>query len=322
FYGYDKIEPTVFKGEAALGGYLPKQKFEREINEVCRGLGYYEVMTYSFGSRTAWDRIHLPGDSPLHRAFVIQNPLGEDTSVMRTTALPSMLDVLGTNFAKRNMDVKLFELAMIYLPVEGRELADEQTILTLGAYGREAGFFELKGSIETLLANLRIKNVRFEAVSDNSAYHPGRCAKILHGDTVLGILGQTHPSVAEEFGLTVSVYTAEISVSALMSSVSPEPTYVPLPRFPAMTRDIAVVCDSSVTVAALSDTMYAAGGDYLENCKLFDVYIGAGIPEGKRSVAFSLTMRAKDQTLTDDHADEILKSILLKLEKVHGAVIR
>ncbi len=322
FCGYDKIEPTVFSGAAALGGFSPKQKFEREISAVCRGMGYFEVMTYSFGSRTAWDKIHLPASSPLRNAFVIQNPLGEDTSVMRTTALPSMLDVLGTNLAKRNMDVKLFELAMVYLPLEGKELADEQAFLTLGAYGREVDFFELKGSIEALFADLRIKDVRFEAVSDNAAYHPGRCAKISCGATVLGIMGQTHPSVAEEFGLNVAVYTAEISISALMSCVSAEPTYVPLPRFPAMTRDIAVVCDSSVTVAALSDTMYAAGGDYLENCKLFDVYNGAGIPEGKRSVAFSLTIRAKDQTLTDDHADEIVKSILSKLEKVHGAVIR
>lgn len=322
FYGYDKIEPTIFKGAAALGGLSPKQKFEREISAVCCGMGYFEVMTYSFGSRTAWDKIHLPASSPLRNAFVIQNPLGEDTSVMRTTALPSMLDVLGTNFAKRNMDVKLFELAMVYLPFDGRELADEQEFLTLGAYGREAGFFELKGSVEALFADLRIKDVRFEAVSDNTAYHPGRCAKISCGDVYLGIIGQTHPSVAEEFGLSVAVYTAEISISALMACTSNEPTYIPLPRFPAMTRDIAVVCDSSVTVAALSDTMYAAGGDYLENCKLFDVYNGAGIPEGKRSVAFSLTMRAKDQTLTDDHADEIVKSILSKLEKVHGAVIR
>ena len=322
FYGYDKIEPTVFSGAATLGGISPKQKFEREISAVCRGLGYFEVMTYSFGSRTAWDKIHLPTSSPLRKAFVIQNPLGEDTSVMRTTALPSMLDVLGTNYAKRNMDVKLFELAMVYLPVEGKELADEQAILTLGTYGKDAGFFELKGCIEALFADLRIKNARFEAVSDNSAYHPGRCAKISCGNTVLGVIGQTHPSVAEEFGLNVGVYTAELNIPSMMLCASKEPTYVPLPRFPAMSRDIAVVCDSNVTVAALSDTMYAAGGDYLESCKLFDVYNGVGIPEGKRSVAFSLTMRAKDQTLTDEHADEILKSILLKLEKVHGAVIR
>jgi phenylalanyl-tRNA synthetase beta chain len=322
FYGYDKIEPTVFSGAATLGGISLKQKFEHEISAVCRGLGYFEVMTYSFGSRTAWDKIHLPANSPLRKAFIIQNPLGEDTSVMRTTALPSMLDVLGTNYAKRNMDVRLFELAMVYLPVEGRELADEQAILTLGTYGKDSGFFELKGCIEALFADLRIKDVRFEAVSDNAAYHPGRCAKISCGNTVLGIIGQTHPSVAEEFGLSIGVYTAELNIPSMMLCASKEPTYVPLPRFPAMSRDIAVVCDSKVTVAELSDTMYAAGGDYLESCKLFDVYNGAGIPEGKRSVAFSLSMRAKDQTLTDEHADEILKSILLKLEKVHGAVIR
>ncbi len=322
FYGYDKIEPTVFKGAATLGGFSPKQKFEREISAVCRGLGYFEVMTYSFGSKTAWDKIHLPADSPLRKAYIIQNPLGEDTSVMRTTSLPSMLDVLGTNLAKRNMDVKLFELATVYLPVKGQDLADEQTILTLGAYGKDAGFFELKGSIEALFSDLRIKNVRFAAVSDNPAYHPGRCAEITCGDTVLGRMGQVHPSVAEEFGLNVGVFMAELNVKALMASVSGEPSYVPLPRFPAMTRDIAVVCDSSVTVAALSDTMYEAGGEYLESCKLFDVYTGTGIPEGKRSVAFSLSMRAKDQTLTDEHADEIMRAILAKLEKVHGAVIR
>ncbi|NCB73787.1 MAG: phenylalanine--tRNA ligase subunit beta [Clostridia bacterium] len=322
FYGYDKIEPTIFSGTTTRGGFSPKQKFEREISSVCRGMGYFEVMTYSFGSKTAWDKIHLPEKSPLRKAFVIQNPLGEDTSVMRTTALPSMLDVLATNLAKRNMDVKLFELATIYLPADGKELADEQMILTLGAFGKDSGFFELKGCIEALFAALRIKNVRFEAVSDNPSYHPGRYAKIMSGGTVLGVMGQTHPAVADEYGLSVGVYTAELALSAMISCVSAEPTYKPLPRFPAMTRDIAVVCDSSVTAAALTDTMYEAGGDYLENVRLFDVYTGTGIPEGKRSVAFSLTIRAKDQTLTDEHSDEIVKSILTKLEKTHGAVIR
>jgi len=322
YYGFDKIAPTMFKGSIERGGLTEKQRFERSVSSLCRGMGFNEVMTYSFGSRSAWDKIHLPADSPLRKAFIIQNPLGEDTSVMRTTALPSMLDVLGTNMAKRNLDVRLFELATIYLPVSGKELADEQSILTLGAYGKDEGFFELKGCVETVLRALRIKDVRFEALSDNAAYHPGRCAKITCGSALLGVMGQIHPSVCPEFGLSGGVFTAELNVQAMMSLVSEEPTYVPLPRFPAMTRDIAVVCDSGVTVAALSDTMYAAGGDYLENCSLFDVYTGVGIPEGKRSVAFSLIMRAKDQTLTDEHADEIMKSILEKLEKVHGAVIR
>lgn len=322
FYGYDKIEPTVFSGRTTHGGFSPKQRFEREISALCRAMGYYEVMTYSFGSKAAWDKIRLPETSPLRTAYVIQNPLGEDTSVMRTSALPSMLDVLSTNYAKRNMDVKLFELATIYLPDPASALADEHCVLTLGSFGRDSDFFALKGCVEALFETLRIKNARFEAVSDNTAYHPGRCARVTCGDAVLGVIGQTHPSVASDFGLNVPVYTAELNVNVMMACVSGEPAYTPLPRFPAMTRDIAVVCDCAVTVAALVDTMYASGGELLENCRLFDVYTGAGIPEGKRSVAFSLTMRAKDQTLTDEHADEVMKAILASLGNVHGAVIR
>lgn len=322
FYGYDKIVPTVFKGEATKGGYDKKQLFESQINSICRGMGYYEVMTYSFGSKTAWDKIRLPSDSKLRSAFVIQNPLGEDTSVMRTTALPSMLDVLSTNLAKRNLDVKLFELATIYLPAENSELADERTILTMGTYGEGSDFFTLKGSVEALFSALRIKNIRFESVSDVAAYHPGRCAAIYCGDVRLGIMGQVHPLVSDEYGMSAAVYTAELNVREMMGCTAGEPTYTPLPKFPAMTRDIAVVCDSAITVAALTDTMKAAGGEYLESCKLFDIYTGTGIPAGRKSVAFSLSIRAKDQTLTYEHAEEIVASILEKLEKVHGAVIR
>lgn len=322
FYGYDKIEPTLFKCAAVRGGFQPKMLFERSISAICRGMGYFEVMTYSFGSRTAWDKIRLPKDSPLRKAFVIQNPLGEDTSVMRTTALPSMLGVLGTNQAKRNADVKLFELATVYLPVEGEELADEHVVLTMGAYGKDTGFYELKGGIEALLSELRIKDLRFEPETGNTAYHPGRCARIYSREKYIGIMGQIHPAVGENYDLSGEIYTAELDMRAMMSSVSPEPTYKPLPRFPAMTRDIAVVCDEKVTAAQLLEAMYAAGGEYLETCRLFDVYTGAGIPEGKRSLAFSLTIRAQDQTLTDEHADEIVKRILSNLENVFGAVLR
>ncbi len=322
FYGYDKIEPTVFRGAAARGGYSDKQLFERSISAACRGMGFFEVMTYSFGSKTAWDKIHLPAQSELRNAFVIQNPLGEDTSVMRTTALPSMLDVLGTNLSKRNMDVKLFELATIYLPKKDSRLAEERTILTLGQYGKGCDFFALKGCIEALMSSLRIENLSFVSVNDNAAYHPGRCAAIYSGETKLGVMGQVHPTVAPEFNLSGEVFAAELDVLNMISCQGAQPVYVPLPKFPAMARDIAVVCDSSITVADLASTMKSAGGELLESCKLFDVYTGTGIPEGKRSVAFSLIMRAPDQTLTDEHADDVLKSILEKLEKVHGAVIR
>ncbi len=322
YYGYDKIPSTSFNGASGRGGYSPAQEFERSIGAFCRGMGFYEVMTYSFGSKTAWDKIRLPEDSPLRNALVIQNPLGEDTSVMRTTALPSMLEVLGTNLSKRNMAVRLFEPATIYLPRENSPLATEKTVLTLGAYGKQEDFYTLKGCVEALLTALRIGKVSFSAISDNSAYHPGRCAGIYSNGKLLGVVGQIHPQVCTQFGLSGQVFAAELDLCSMSACVSPQPTYVPLPRFPAMTRDIAVVCDSSVTVAALTDAMYAAGGDYLENCTLFDIYTGAGIPEGKRSVAFSLSMRAKDQTLTDEHADEIMRSVLANLEKTHAAVIR
>ena len=322
FYGYDKIEPTMFRGTADSGGFTAAQKFERNISAVCRGMGYFEVMTYSFGSKSAWNKIRLPEDSPLRKAYTIQNPLGEDTSVMRTIALPSMLEVLSTNLAKRNADVKLFELATVYLPEQGNELADEHMVLTLGAYGKDTGFYEIKGCIEALMAELRIGHLRFEADCRNNAYHPGRCAKIYSGNILLGTFGQIHPIVCENYDLPGESFAAELELNAMMAAVAPEPTYVPLPKYPAICRDIAVVCDMTVTVAQLSDCMYAAGGVYLEDCTLFDVYTGTGIPEGKRSVAFSLTMRAPDQTLTDEHADEIMKNVLRELEKSHGAVIR
>jgi phenylalanyl-tRNA synthetase beta chain len=321
FYGYNRIEASLFSGKAYPGGYSPKQQYERRVSELIRGLGFFEVLTYSFGSKSAWDKLRLPDGAPERNAFVILKPLGEDTSVMRTTALASMLEVLGTNLAKRNSEVRLFELATVYRPQEGNELADERVVLTLGAYG-SMDFYGLKGCVEALLAELRIADPRFEAESNNAAYHPGRCARIYSGSTLLGVLGQIHPAVAPEFGLDKESYAAELELPALMASSSFEASYKPLPRYPAITRDIALVCDESVTVAALSRVMLESGGERLESVRLFDVYTGTGIPQGKRSVAFSLTLRAADRTLTDEAADKLVKNVLEAVEKVHGAVIR
>ncbi len=322
FYGYDKIAPTVFKGVTAQGGYNDKQRTERRIAQLCRGMGYYEIMTYSFGSRSAWDKIRLPQDSEKRNAFTILNPLGEDTSVMRTVSLPSMLDVLATNHAKRNPDVKLYELATVYLPVEGQDLADEHAILTMGVYGKGADFFSVKGEVLALLNALRIPDVTFRAQKNNPSYHPGRCAEIFSGDTLLGVMGQVHPLVCENYGIDREVCAVELGFNELMACRGPEPSYVPLPRFPAVTRDIALVCDAGIPAAELENTIMQNGGEYLESCVLFDVYTGAPIPAGKKSVAFSLVMRAKDQTLTDDHAEETVAAVLHALEKVNGAVIR
>ncbi|MDO4749462.1 MAG: phenylalanine--tRNA ligase subunit beta [Eubacteriales bacterium] len=322
FYGYDVIEPSLMSGSTAEGGYTDRQNFERDLGALCRGMGFFEIITYSFGSRTAWDRIRLPEDSPLRNAYVIQNPLGEDSSVMRTTSLPSMLDSLGTNAAKRNTDVRLYELATIYLPQEGQILADERSILTLGLAGGGTDFFTVKGCVEAILRGLRIPGVRFTADHNNPSYHPGRCASITVNGVRLGVMGQVHPKVCEAYGLEGDVFTAELDIREMFALRAPEPVYTPLPRYPSISRDLAVVCDKEIAVADLTDTIMAAGGTILRDCRLFDVYTGAPIPAGKRSLAFSLTLRADDQTLTDDHAEETMKNILSSLEEKYGAVIR
>ena len=321
FWGYNAIEPTLLKGEAVQGGYNDRQQFEKKLGEVCRGMGFYEVETYSFVSPAAWDRIRLPQSSPLRKAYTILNPLGEDTSVMRTTALPSLLEVLATNLSRRNMSARFYELATVYRDAGG-ELADERTILTLGAYGDGAGFFGLKGCVEALLGALRVPDVRFLADAENPSYHPGRCAGIYSGRARLGTLGQIHPKVCEVYGLDAGTVCAELDTVQLKALRAGDPSYTPLPRFPAISRDIAVVCDGAISALTLTDCIRAAGGALLRDVQLFDVYTGPGIPEGKKSVAFSLTLRSDDATLTDDHAEEAVQTILAGLKERLGAVIR
>lgn len=322
FYGYNKIEATMFRGVTTQGGYSEKQNFGRELGQLCRGMGFYEIITYSFGSRSAWDKIRLPEASPLRNAFTILNPLGEDTSVMRTVSLPSMMDILAGNMNRRNMSVKLYELATVYRPVEGEDLADEYAVLTLGAYGGGNDFFSMKGCVETVLSSSRVGDVSFRAEAGNAAYHPGRCAAVYSGNTLLGYMGQVHPLVCDAYDMDSEVYAAELSVPGLMALRAPEPAYVPLPRFPAVMRDIAVVCDAGIPAAELLSCIRSAGGRYLKGCELFDVYTGAPIPEGKKSVAFSLTLRADDMTLTDEYAGETVAGVLDALKKSYDAVIR
>jgi phenylalanyl-tRNA synthetase beta chain len=322
FYGYDIIEPTMFRGETAQGGWSAKQAFENRVGTLCRAMGFNEILTYSFGSKTAWDKIRLPEDSPLRNALIIQNPLGEDRSVMRTTPMPSMLDVLSTNAARRNPVVRFYEVATVYRPLADSPLADESAWLTLGEYGGKADFFQLKGCVEAILKDMRVENVRYTAVTDNTAFHPGRCAQVEADGQVIGILGQIHPTVCDNYGLESDTFYAQLSVPVMRALQAPESTYTPLPRFPAVTRDIALVCDAKIPVADLEATITAAGGQYLESVALFDVYMGAPIPVGSKSVAFSLTLRAADQTLTEEHATQTRDAILAALAEKHGAVIR
>ena len=322
FWGYDKIEATDIRGAATQGGYSEKTIFTQKLGTACRAMGYTEVMTYSFVSPSSLDKIKVPADSPLRDNYRILNPLGEDTSVMRTTALPSMLGVLSTNLSRRNMEAKLYEMATVYKKQPGKVLADERTVLTLGAYGGDVDFFALKGAVEALLCAARTPDVRFTADTETAAFHPGRCAAVWSGDTRLGTLGQIHPDVCAAYGLDGATYCAEIDVVLLHDLEGAEPVYTPLPRFPAITRDIAVVCDAAVPVGELTECIRKAEKNVLRGVKLFDVYTGVGIPEGKKSVAFSLTLRSDDGTLTDDHAEEAVRAVLDALRENFGAVIR
>ncbi len=321
FYGYNNI-PTRFTGAiSTCGGFTPVQQSERRVGELCRAMGLDEIITYSFISPSYYDKIRMPADSPLRDSLRILNPLGEDTSIMRTTILPSMLEILTRNYNYRNKSAALYEIGRIYLK-RADGLADEPKIVSMGAYGPEMNFFRIKGWVEELCSGLGIDKLHFAAERENQSYHPGRCAKVWCGETYIGILGQIHPAVAANYGVDAEMYCAELSFDALHSLRGGIPVYKPLPRFPAVTRDIAVVCGAEIPVGDMVDHIMAEGGQYLKGCRIFDVYTGHHIAEGKKSVAFSLTMRADDQTLTDDHAEETVKKVLAALKRKFGASIR
>ncbi len=320
-YGYNEIPTTAFK-TSTQGGYTPMMKFEMKAGSVCRSIGYSEIITYSFVSPAIFDQIRLPADSPLRNVIRIQNPLGEDTSVMRTTALASMLDILSRNNAYHNKNAKLYELAKIYLPKEGELLPEEPKILVLGAYGEGTTFFSLKGDLEAIFRNLRLPKAKYTAVQDNPSYHPGRCAKVTIGDVELGYIGQIHPLAAKNYGMDCEVYCAEINFTALAQLQLPEATYVPLPKYPSVTRDLAIVCDEAVTVAQVEAVITTASGKLLQNVKLFDIYRGIGITEGKKSMAFSMELRADDRTLTDTDSEQVMEKVLAALKDKLNAVIR
>ena len=321
FYGYNKIPCTLMRGETTRGGFSEQQRFDRAIGGAVRALGYDEIITYSFISPTYYDKIRMPKDSSLRNSLKILNPLGEDTSIMRTTILPSMLEIIARNHSYRNKSARLYELGKIYLPREDG-LADEPKYLSLGAYGDGVDFFSFKGSIETLLHELRITDVKYVACTDNDSYHPGRCAKVYAGETYLGVFGQIHPLVAANYGMDTEVYTAELSFDAMYEKRGDIPVYQPLPKFPAVTRDIAVVCDEAVTVGALEESIRRGAKGLLKDVSLFDIYRGPGVAIGKKSVAFNLVLRADDRSLTGEEADEDVQSILAALKADHDAVLR
>ncbi|MGN1090661.1 MAG: phenylalanine--tRNA ligase subunit beta [Huintestinicola sp.] len=324
-YGYNNINQTIIRGVAS-GELTPEQKFTRKVMNTAAALGANEITTFSFISPKYFDKIRLPQDSVLRNTVVITNPLGEDTSVMRTTLLPSMCEVLARNYNSRNADACLFEMGNEYLP-KGGELPEEPARICIGMYGKDHDFYSIKGIVEKLLDIMGITGVSYEpckGVSENfgeaPAFHPGRCAEVFAEGVALGIFGELHPETAENYGIGTKVYAAKLNLPEMMKLSAPK-TYKPLPKFPASTRDLAVVCDEDIPVAHLEKAITEGVGKILENIKLFDVYKGKQIAEGKKSVAFSIVMRSHEGTLTDEQADSAVKKALKKLAEL-GAEIR
>ena len=321
-YGYNRIPTTLPHGATTLGGYSAEATLAQKAGIVARGLGYSEILTYSFDSPKMFDAIRLPADSPLRETVKILNPLGEDTSVMRTTALPAMLETLQRNVAYHNKAAKFYEVATIYLPQPGQVLPNEPKILSLGAYGADVTFFTLKGEIESLLQCLGIQEAEYTPVTDDPSFHPGRCARLTIAGQDMGIFGQIHPLVAQNYDMDCEVYAAQLNFTSFMSVRKPDCVYCPLPKYPTVSRDLALVCDEDKTVGCVEKCIASAGGQLLKSVRLFDVYRGPGIPEGKKSLAFSLELRADDRTLTDEDSAAVVQKILAKLDQDLGVKLR
>lgn len=320
FYGYNNIPTTIAKGSPE-GGYNEYQKFERIVNQNMLAQGMYEIMTYSFVSPKQYDKIRLPKDDPKRQSVVIRNPLGEDTSIMRTNAIPSMMDILSKNYNNRNGAVSLYEIGNEYIPVEGELLPDEVPNLVLGMYGDDKDFFTLKGVVENLLDTLAIREYDVDAKSDDPTFHPGRCAVLSKDGEEFGIIGEVHPLVCANYGINTRVYVGKLKLRKLFAMMDTQRSYVPMPKFPASTRDLALLCDDALPVMTMEKAIKAAAGKILEKIELFDVYKGSQIAEGKKSVAFNISMRASDRTLTDEEVNGAMSKILKALEEL-GAQIR
>lgn len=325
-YGYNNIPSTVIKG-VANASLTPKQKFRRTLENATVAVGCYGILTYSFISPKYFDKIALPADSSLRKTVVISNPLGEDTSVMRTTTLPSMLETLSLNYKNRNAAVALYEIGKEYLPTAPDKLPEEPDRLTIGMYGDDADFFTLKGMVETILETAGLHDCTYKACGTDApfdeicALHPGRSAVIYAGETPIGYLGEVHPTVQKNYEIGTRTYVAKLLIDEMQPLAQTEITYQPLPKFPAITRDLSLVCADKVPVGDLQAAMKKAVGNILEQITLFDVYKGEQIAAGMKSVSFSIRMRSHEGTLTDEQADAAMKRVLKTL-KEHGATLR
>lgn len=322
FYGYDKIPVTLLSGEATCGKKTERQQAQDKIMETLTAMGLYEIYTYTFTSPSIFDKLNVPAESALRTAVKISNPLGEDTSIMRTTTISSMLDILSRNYNYRNASAKLFEIGKVFIPTEEGKLPDEPFKITMGMYGGGVDFFDLKGICEGLFKNLNVENVKYAAVTDNPTFHPGRCAKVKAGGKTLGIIGEIHPAVSRKYGIDTPVYIAELDFENVFLNIKTDIKFKELPKFPAVTRDIAMLVDKTVPVADIEEIITKASGKLLETLTLFDVYEGEQIPDGKKSVAYSAVYRASDRSLTGEEVQKVFDKAVKNLEHQLGAQLR
>ncbi|MGB9780973.1 phenylalanine--tRNA ligase subunit beta [Caldanaerobacter sp.] len=323
-YGYNNIADSLMKNaQTTLGSLTKEQQLEEKAREVLLACGLNEIVTMSFMGERDLDRINVPKDSVLRKAVKIINPLGEEQSLMRTTLLPFMLNVAYTNYSRKVGEFKAFEISRVFLPKELplKELPEEVKTISLGMYGKEVDFYTIKGVIEELLEVMGIVDVEYVRAEEPS-YHPGRSAKILFGEEVLGVFGEVHPDVLENYDLPVRVYAGELNLDKIIKFANVDRKYNPLPKYPAVERDIAVVVDEDLFVAEVEKVIKETGRGFVEKTALFDVYKGPNIPEGKKSVAFSIWYRSYEKTLTDEEVNEVHARIVKALEEKLGAKLR
>lgn len=320
-YGYDKIPTTMMKGCVTVGGKSKKQHLEDVIRDSLTAVGLYEVTTYSFIDPKENDMILMPQEDDRRNMVRISNPLGEENSVMRTDMLSSVLKVLRTNFSRRNAEAGIFEIGSVYIPKEEQVLPDENHIVAVGMYGG-CDFYDIKGKVENMLADLNINDYEFITCKDNPSFHPGRCAHIYACGKFLGIIGQIHPKVAANFKIGVETYCALLDFNVLLSGYTTDRQYKALPKFPATSRDIAVILDKNINVGEVIKIIESNRNGILESYSLFDVYEGEQVGDGKKSVAYSLLFRAEDRTLTDKEVNEVMDKILSGLKEKLNAELR
>lgn len=320
-YGYNNIPSTLVYMETTQGMLTKEQKLSEIIKDALLAQGASEICTYSFVSPKIYDKLHYPADDIRRNSVVISNPLGEDTSIMRTTSVASMLTTLALNYNNRNESVCMFEPATVYIKKSDAEVLPEEKVeFCIGAYGKEHDFFSLKGMVEQTLNLAGVYGCRYEPQSANPTFHPGRTADIVKDDCVIGIVGEVHPQVCREFGIGDKAYVAVLDFNSMLKNSNLEKTYKPLPKFPATTRDLAVVCEKTVSVAQIEDIITDKAGKILESVKLFDVYSGAQIPDNCVSLAFTMAFRAADRTLSDDEVDAKMQKIIGALTEIGAAV--